>query len=133
MARLGKELSPKAEENCRRHAEKIAERLKETNPHVVDQLYRTLAVLGPIVTKDLLEKAVIRQASNKPLMTNDGKRPRTLGGTFFYLAYPHIPKGYRTWTRYGQLPKSEIMRIRREGNDKDNKQKLAMIKKSKED
>ena len=119
MAREGIELSESADAKCRTAAARLAIRLGENEAHVVDQIYRTLAAVGPTITREVLRKADERQESNNPVMVRDGSRPRSLGGAFFYLAYPYIPEGYRMWVRFGQKSKAEIQHSKRKYKDEE--------------
>ena len=100
------ELTPEAEQKFRTFAKMLAEKFDEPE---IDLLYRYLACLPPHLAKKLAKRAIRRQGSDKPMMTCSGKRPRTVGGTFFILARPHIPKEYRRWSLWGQLTNEEII------------------------
>lgn len=63
----------------------LAKQLGETTFHVVQQLERCLLVLGAATVDELLaETEQIEQGDG--LLTADGKRRRTKGGVFLYLA-----------------------------------------------
>ena len=63
----------------------LAQQLGETKFHVLHQLERCLLVLGEATVDELLrETEQIEQGDG--LLTQDGKRRRTKGGVFLYLA-----------------------------------------------
>ena len=60
----------------------IADTLGETEPGPIKQIGRVLQILGPERVQALVEETLQVEASGG-MMTNDGKRRRTIGGVFF--------------------------------------------------
>ena len=67
----------------------IAEQLGEDSPQAVALIGRILRTLGPDATRHFVAEAQRLDASGG-LLTEDGSRKRTLGGTFFYLIKEHL-------------------------------------------
>jgi hypothetical protein len=96
------EMSEKAIAGCHKATLKLAHRLQETDFGVLAQLFRTLCVLGFQQASDLYQEACARQGGGDPLLTREGV-PRTVGGAWFYLAYPTIKEaGFTAWVKWGR-------------------------------
>jgi hypothetical protein len=65
--------------------ERIAERLRETQPGPLAQIIRMLSLWGPERVKALVSEALAIYAG-EGMVTLNGQRKRTAGGIFFYLA-----------------------------------------------
>ncbi|HEU5087850.1 MAG TPA: hypothetical protein VFT99_10405, partial [Roseiflexaceae bacterium] len=67
----------------------IAEQLGENSPQAVALIGRILRTLGSDATQQFVAEAQ-RLDETGGLLTEDGSRKRTLGGTFFYLVKEHL-------------------------------------------
>ncbi len=67
----------------------IAEQLGENSPQAVALIGRILRTLGSDATQQFVAEAQRLDATGG-LLTEDGSRKRTLGGTFFYLVKEHL-------------------------------------------
>ena len=73
----------------------LAERLGEREPQALGLLRRILYELGPEETQHFVEQTHELDAQGG-MLTEDGSRRRTLGGTFFYLVKQHLREQGRT-------------------------------------
>lgn len=73
----------------------IAERLGEREPQALGLIRRILYELGPEETQRFVEQAHELDAQGG-MLTEDGSRRRTLGGSFFYLVKQHLREQGRT-------------------------------------
>jgi hypothetical protein len=65
----------------------VAEELEEKGKNVRQKINRAIQVVGLAKIVDFVTQA---KASHGTLMVDNGKRPRTLGGCFFYLLREHL-------------------------------------------
>jgi hypothetical protein len=73
--------------NLDRPALAVAEELGERGKSVRQKINRAIQVVGLAKIVDFVTQA---KASQGTLMVDNGKRPRTLGGCFFFLLREHL-------------------------------------------
>lgn len=86
--------TPTTNINIQETATDIAQQLHENNTEAVAQIGRIVEYLGAEETYALMTKALEAEKEGG-MQTVDGRRTRTLGGIFFYLARRRIPSKIR--------------------------------------
>jgi hypothetical protein len=71
--------------------QEIVQTLGETNPRVIDQIFRLIRFLGVEQAQALFAETQQTEA-NGGMMLPDGSRRRTPGGVFFQLARKYVPE-----------------------------------------
>ncbi len=101
---LAKALLPPSAEGLA-FAQKLAVALGETEPKPIIQLARAVDYLGPEKAQEYTEEA-ITIAAGKGILTKDGSRKRTPGGTFFALVRTRLPRK-KDWRKIKPVMKQQ--------------------------
>lgn len=88
-------------------AQKLAEILGETEEKPIIQLARAVDYLGPEKAQEYADEAVT-VAAGEGILTKDGSRKRTPGGTFFALVRQRLPRK-KDWRKIKPVMKQKAL------------------------
>jgi len=97
-------------EEMQAYVQEVAEILGEEKESPIHQIKLILQHMGKEFTEKYVEKA-LRIEERGGMMTDDGKRRRTLGGVFFYITKTKLPEEIRSeiFPNYGQMNKGKVV------------------------